>query len=88
MVGASQRELMQVRGNRVSMIFQEPMSSLNPLHTIEKQINEVLFLHKGLTRDAARDAHPGTAAAGRHSQCREAARRLSAPACRAASASA
>ncbi len=54
MVGASQRELMQVRGNRVSMIFQEPMSSLNPLHTIEKQINEVLFLHKGLTRDAAR----------------------------------
>jgi microcin C transport system ATP-binding protein len=54
MIGASQRELMQVRGNRVSMIFQEPMSSLNPLHTIEKQINEVLFLHKGLTRDAAR----------------------------------
>jgi microcin C transport system ATP-binding protein len=54
MVGASQRELMQVRGNRVSMIFQEPMSSLNPLHTIEKQINEVLFLHKGLTREAAR----------------------------------
>ena len=54
MVGASQRELMAVRGNRVSMIFQEPMSSLNPLHTIEKQINEVLFLHKGLTREAAR----------------------------------
>jgi microcin C transport system ATP-binding protein len=55
MIGASQRDLMQVRGNRVSMIFQEPMSSLNPLHTIEKQINEVLFLHKGLTRDAARN---------------------------------
>ena len=54
MVGANQRELMAVRGNRVSMIFQEPMSSLNPLHTIEKQINEVLFLHKGLTREAAR----------------------------------
>ena len=54
MVGASQRDLMEVRGNRVSMIFQEPMSSLNPLHTIEKQINEVLFLHKGLTREAAR----------------------------------
>jgi microcin C transport system ATP-binding protein len=54
MIGAGQRELMQVRGNRVSMIFQEPMSSLNPLHTIEKQINEVLFLHKGLTREAAR----------------------------------
>ena len=36
------------------MIFQEPMTSLNPLHTIERQVNEVLILHKGLTRDAAR----------------------------------
>ena len=36
------------------MIFQEPMTSLNPLHTIEKQINETLILHKGLDRDAAR----------------------------------
>ena len=43
-----------MRGNRVSMIFQEPMTSLNPLHTIERQVNEVLILHKGLTRDAAR----------------------------------
>ena len=48
------RELLAVRGNRVSMIFQEPMTSLNPLHTIERQVNEVLILHKGLTRDAAR----------------------------------
>jgi microcin C transport system ATP-binding protein len=54
LVGAPERELMAARGNRICMIFQEPMTSLNPLHTIEKQINEALFLHKGLTRDAAR----------------------------------
>jgi microcin C transport system ATP-binding protein len=54
LVGAPPRELLNVRGNRVSMIFQEPMTSLNPLHTIERQVNEVLILHKGLTRSAAR----------------------------------
>ncbi|MGD9884177.1 MAG: ABC transporter ATP-binding protein [Reyranella sp.] len=54
LVGAPARELLDVRGNRVSMIFQEPMTSLNPLHTIERQVNEVLILHKGLTRQAAR----------------------------------
>jgi microcin C transport system ATP-binding protein len=54
LVGAPPRELLNVRGNRVSMIFQEPMTSLNPLHTIERQVNEVLVLHKGLSRDAAR----------------------------------
>jgi microcin C transport system ATP-binding protein len=54
LVGAPARELLGVRGNRVSMIFQEPMTSLNPLHTIERQVNEVLILHKGLNREAAR----------------------------------
>src|SRR5476651_20518 len=54
LVGARQRDLLAVRGNRVSMIFQEPMTSLNPLHTIERQVNEVLILHKGLSRNAAR----------------------------------
>ncbi|MDP1750996.1 MAG: ABC transporter ATP-binding protein [Reyranella sp.] len=54
LVGAPPSELLAVRGNRVSMIFQEPMTSLNPLHTIERQVNEVLILHKGLSRDAAR----------------------------------
>jgi microcin C transport system ATP-binding protein len=54
LVGAPARELLSVRGNRVSMIFQEPMTSLNPLHTIERQLNEVLILHKGLGREAAR----------------------------------
>ncbi len=54
MVGAPESVLSDVRGNRVSMVFQEPMTSLNPLHTIEKQISETLILHKGLIRDAAR----------------------------------
>ncbi len=40
---------LQIRGDKIAMIFQEPMTSLNPLHTIEKQINETLFLHKGLS---------------------------------------
>lgn len=42
-----------IRGNRIAMVFQEPMTSLNPLHSIEKQINEVLALHKGLRGKAA-----------------------------------
>ncbi len=54
LVGASERQLRQVRGDAISMIFQEPMTSLNPLHSVEKQVNETLVLHKGLTRDAAR----------------------------------
>jgi microcin C transport system ATP-binding protein len=54
LVGAPERVLREVRGDRIAMIFQEPMTSLNPLHTIEKQVNEVLFVHKGLRREAAR----------------------------------
>lgn len=46
--------LRQVRGNDITMVFQEPMTSLNPLHTIERQIGEILALHKGLTGEAAR----------------------------------
>jgi microcin C transport system ATP-binding protein len=53
MVGASEAALRRVRGNRIAMVFQEPMTSLNPLHTLEKQVNEVLFVHKGLGRTAA-----------------------------------
>jgi len=45
----SEKKLRAIRGNRIAMIFQEPMTSLNPLQSIEKQINEVLGLHKGLT---------------------------------------
>ncbi len=54
MVGASPALLRAVRGNEIAMIFQEPMTSLNPLHTVEKQINETLILHKGLIGSAAR----------------------------------
>ncbi|MDC9823713.1 ABC transporter ATP-binding protein [Devosia sp. ZB163] len=43
-----------VRGNDISMIFQEPMSSLNPLHTVERQVSEALILHRGMRRSAAR----------------------------------
>jgi microcin C transport system ATP-binding protein len=50
----SERELRAVRGNEISMVFQEPMSSLNPLHTIERQVAEVLKLHRGLGDRAAR----------------------------------
>jgi microcin C transport system ATP-binding protein len=54
LVGAPERTLRGIRGNRVAMIFQEPMTSLNPLHTIEKQIGETLRIHKGLSGAAAR----------------------------------
>ncbi|MBL9073374.1 ABC transporter ATP-binding protein [Tabrizicola sp.] len=54
MVGAPERDLRKVRGNDISFIFQEPMTSLNPLHTIEKQLAESLALHQGLTGDKAR----------------------------------
>ncbi|WFS00819.1 ABC transporter ATP-binding protein [Rhizobium tumorigenes] len=51
---ATDNQLRSVRGNDITMIFQEPMTSLNPLHSIEKQIGEVLALHQGLTGQAAR----------------------------------
>src|SRR5690349_10877478 len=54
LIGASDATMQRVRGDRIAMIFQEPMTSLNPLHTIEKQVNEVLRVHKGLSRAAAR----------------------------------
>lgn len=54
MVGTDAKILRNIRGNRIAMIFQEPMTSLNPLHNIEKQIGEVLLLHKGLRGAKAR----------------------------------
>jgi microcin C transport system ATP-binding protein len=54
LVGATDPRLRAVRGDQISMIFQEPMVSLNPLHVVEKQINEVLFVHKGMQAGAAR----------------------------------
>ncbi|HEX4408870.1 MAG TPA: ABC transporter ATP-binding protein [Xanthobacteraceae bacterium] len=50
----SERDIRKVRGDDITIVFQEPMTSLNPLHTIEKQIGEILLLHRGLTGAAAR----------------------------------
>src|SRR6478752_936544 len=49
-----EREIRKVRGNDITIIFQEPMTSLNPLHTIEKQVGEILLLHQGIGGQAAR----------------------------------
>ena len=54
MLKASDNELRAVRGNDITMIFQEPMTSLNPLHSIERQIGEILALHQGMGGQAAR----------------------------------
>ncbi len=50
----AENDIRKIRGNDITIIFQEPMTSLNPLHTIEKQIGEILLLHKGITGKAAR----------------------------------
>ena len=55
MLGADKARLLDVRGGVVSMIFQEPMTSLNPLHTIAKQVGEALVVHKRLSNKMARD---------------------------------
>lgn len=55
LIGASHATLRKIRGNNISMIFQEPMTSLNPLHNIEKQIREVMLIHHGLTSIQARE---------------------------------
>jgi microcin C transport system ATP-binding protein len=54
LVGAPEAAMQKVRGNRVGMIFQEPMTSLNPLHTIGRQVGEVLLLHKRMKPEQAR----------------------------------
>jgi microcin C transport system ATP-binding protein len=54
LVGAEVTTLRQLRGNRIAMIFQEPMTSLNPLHTVAQQIGETLLVHRGLTGQAAK----------------------------------
>ncbi len=53
-LSADEATLRQIRGNRVGIVFQEPMTSLNPLHTVERQISEVLQLHRGMRREEAR----------------------------------
>src|SRR3954468_22423780 len=51
---AAENEMREIRGNDISIIFQEPMTSLNPLHTIEAQIGEILLLHNGIRGATAR----------------------------------
>jgi len=51
----SEAEMRKIRGNDISMIFQEPMTSLNPVFKISRQIGEVLMLHKNMTKDQARE---------------------------------
>ena len=54
LLGLSEREIREIRGDDITIIFQEPMTSLNPLHTIERQIGEILLLHRGMTGEPAR----------------------------------
>ncbi len=54
LLAASEADMRKIRGRRISIIFQEPMTSLNPLHTIERQVGEILRLHRGLELKAAR----------------------------------
>ncbi len=54
MLKMTEKQLQKVRGNRISMIFQEPMTSLNPLHSIERQVGEVLRIHKHMDEKAVR----------------------------------
>jgi microcin C transport system ATP-binding protein len=54
LVGAAPARLREMRGNRIAMVFQEPMTSLNPLHTLEKQVAETLLIHKHMSAAAAR----------------------------------
>ncbi len=54
LLSVPEQQLLTIRGNEIGMIFQEPMSSLNPLHTVEKQIAETLYIHQGLSLEKAR----------------------------------
>ena len=78
----AERDLRSVRGNDITMIFQEPMTSLNPLHTIERQVGEVLTLHQGLRRRRRARARSSCSSEVGIRDAGEAARRLSAPALR------
>ena len=53
LLALTEEEMRKVRGNRISMIFQEPMTSLNPVYTVGDQVSEVLILHRGMTKDQA-----------------------------------
>ena len=55
LIGAAPEALRNIRGDRIAMVFQEPMTSLNPLHTIERQVGEILLVHRRMSARAARE---------------------------------
>ena len=84
----SEREMRGIRGARIGMIFQEPMTALNPLYTVGNQIGEVLELHEALRPNAARARAIELLAAHRHPRARAPRSMPTRTSCRAASASA
>ena len=64
LLGRSDQDLRRIRGNRLAMIFQDPMTSLNPLLTVGRQLTEVLELHKGLVQREARALRAGAGRRG------------------------
>ena len=79
---ADEQTLRGVRGNKIAMIFQEPMVSLNPLHNLEKQLYEVLSLHRGNASGGRAGRNTDLSGSGRHPSGGQTSRRLSAPAIR------
>ena len=63
-----QKQMRHIRGNEIGMIFQEPMTALNPVFTVGRQLTEGVRLHLGLGREAARDPRPRAFARGAHSR--------------------
>ena len=82
LLDADERDLRRVRGNDITMIFQEPMTSLNPLHTVERQIGEILEIASGRDRRCRAQPHRGAAHQGGHPGRGDATAGLSAPAVR------
>ena len=68
LLALTEPEMRKMRGDAISMIFQEPMTSLNPVLTIGRQIAEVLVLHRGLSRDDAMATRGRDAAQGPHAR--------------------
>ena len=54
LIGAPETAMQKIRGDQAAIIFQEPLTSLNPLHTIEKQVGEIMFVHKKMDKEAVR----------------------------------
>ena len=76
----SDAEMREIRGGDIGMVFQEPMTSLNPVLTIGRQITETLEQHRGMDRDGGAQARGRTARSGRHRRCAAATEAVSASA--------